>query len=348
MDQATTLRQIVGQTRRAGTAPEGAADGAADGATGAPERNPEPTSGRAGRLRVIAVTSGKGGVGKTNLVLNLCIALSRLERRVFLLDADMGLANVDVLLGMSPRYTIEHVLTGQKELRDIVLDGPGGFKVLPASSGISELSELTYDQQMHLFRALSSLDGEMDYLFIDTGAGISSNVLRFNASAHEIVVIASPEPTSITDAYALMKLLSIKYHLRAFSLIANSVTSEEEGQEVFDRLNKVAGQFLNVTLRYLGPVPLDKLVPKAVRLQRPFLQAFPTAPASVAITRIAALLDRTGAPPDPMARLPDSASEAANPASGTSNSAPGGSNTSPGTPPEGSFWDRLLHWKKVK
>jgi flagellar biosynthesis protein FlhG len=315
MDQATTLRQIVGQTR----------------STAAPALLP-----RASHVRVIAITSGKGGVGKTNIVVNLCIALARMNRRVFLLDADMGLANVDVLLGMTPRYTIEHVLTGRKELLDIVMDGPGGFKVLPASSGISELSELTYEQQMQLFGALSTLDAEMDYLFIDTGAGISSNVLRFNASANEIVLVANAEPTSITDAYALMKLLSIKYHLRVFSLIVNSVASPDEGQAVYERLNKVATQFLNVTLHYLGPVPLDKAVPKSVRQQRPLLELYPTAPASRGLLRIAALLDQ------PAARLP------ANPAP----PAPGGSVRPNGTPstaaPDGSFWDRLLHWKRVK
>ena len=311
MDQATTLRQIVGQTRSQ-------AESAA--------------SQRASRLRVISITSGKGGVGKTNIVLNLCIALSRMHRRVFLLDADMGLANVDVLLGVTPRYTIEHVLSGQKELLDIVVEGPGGLKVLPASSGISELSELTYEQQMRLFRALSALDAEMDYLFIDTGAGISSNVLRFNASAGEIVLVANSEPTSITDAYALMKLLSIKYHLRAFSLIANSVASEEEGRAVYECLRKVTSQFLNVTLRYLGAVPLDKAVSRSVRQQRPLLELFPAAPASRGLMRIAALLDQqTG-------RLP----AAAVPPAG---SAPG---AAPKAAADASFWDRLLHWKKAK
>jgi flagellar biosynthesis protein FlhG len=170
---------------------------------------------------------------------------------------------------------------------------------------------------MQLFGALSTLDAEMDYLFIDTGAGISSNVLRFNASAHEIIIVANAEPTSITDAYALIKLLSIKYHLRNFSLIANSVLSEEEGQAVFDRLNKVAAQFLKVTLRYLGPVPLDKAVPKSVRQQRPLLELFPTSPAARGLLRIAALLDQ--------------------PVTGNN-----------GTSENATFWDRLLHWKRVK
>jgi len=312
MDQATTLRQIVGRQNKAPP------------------------------VRVIAITSGKGGVGKSNIVVNLCVALSRMRRRVFLLDADMGLANVDVLLGIVPRYTLEHVFSGQKELLDIVLDTQAGFKLLPASSGISELSELTHDQQMLLFRGLSALDAEMDYLFIDTGAGISSNVLRFNASAHEIVLIANPEPTSITDVYALMKLLSVKYHLRTFSLIANSVLSEDEGLSVYERLNKVATHFLHVDLRYLGPVPLDKAVPKAVRQQRPVLELYPTAPASLALMRIAALLDR----PTLTAGL---APSSLTPSSLAPSSSTPGSLPSPGlNPPEGSFWDRLLHWKRVK
>lgn len=303
MDQASTLRQMVGQQAKSAA----------------------PPATRAGKLRVIAVTSGKGGVGKTNIVLNLGLALSRMRRRVFLLDADMGLANVDVLLGMTPRYTLAHVLSGQKELLDIALEVAPGFKVLPASSGIAELSELTYEQQMELFRALSTLDADMDYLFIDTGAGISSNVLRFNASAQEIIFIANPEPTSITDVYALMKLLSIKYHLRTFDLIANSVLSEEEGLGVYERLSKVATHFLNVQLRYLGSVPLDKSVAKSVRLQRPLLELFPAAPASRALMRIAALLDQ------PSPGVPPVLSSA-----------------TPAHPADSTFWDRLLHWKRVK
>lgn len=310
MDQATTLRDIVNAQKEQ------------------VRRQP----GIKGPMRVIAITSGKGGVGKTNVVLNLCLALSRLQRRVFLLDADLGLANVDVLLGLSPRYTLEHVLNGQKDIMDIVLEGPAGFKILPSGSGISELSEMSYEQQMRLFRELSRIEDDVDYLFIDTGAGISSNVLRFNASANEIIVVANPEPTSITDAYALMKLLSIKYHIREFGLVANSVNSEEEGQGVYDRLNRVCGQFLQVNLTYLGSIPFDKHVRHAVRQQRPLLELFPQAPAARSITRIAADLDRRaiapGVTPPPA------------PAKGTPASA---------TPlASGSFWDRLLHWKRVK
>lgn len=314
MDQATTLRDIVSARKEQ------------------VRRQP----GIKGPMRVIAVTSGKGGVGKTNVVLNLCLALSRLQRRVFLLDADLGLANVDVLLGLSPRFTLEHVMNGQRDIMDIVLEGPAGMRILPSGSGISELSEMTYDQQMRLFRELSRIEDDVDYLFIDTGAGISSNVLRFNASANEVIIVANPEPTSITDAYALMKLLSIKYHIREFGLIANSVAHEEEGRSVYDRLNRVCGQFLQVTLNYLGSIPLDKHLRQAVRQQQPLLDAFPQSPAARSLTRIAAGLDQTPISAG-VSALPPPASPSGTPAGAPANGIRAGS-----------FWDRLLHWKRVK
>jgi len=304
MDQASTLRHIVSHNK--GQSP------------------PRPRPGRA--MRVICVTSGKGGVGKSNIVLNLSLALSRLERKVFLLDADMGLANVDVLLGLTPRYTLEHVMSGRKDINDIILTGPNGIRILPSGSGISELSEMTFEQQMFLFQELSRLDAEIDYLLIDTGAGISSNVLRFNASAQEVVIVSNPEPTAITDAYALMKLLAIKYHIRGFSLIANSVTSVKDGEAMFQRLESACAQFLQVSLKYLGPVPYDSAVRKAVRQQKVLLDLFPTSPAARSLVRIARRIDgEAGAVPVPLPR--QAAPQAVTPAS---------------------FWDRLLHWKKAK
>ena len=277
-------------------------------------------------MRVIAVTSGKGGVGKTNIVLNLCIALSKLKRRVLLLDADMGLANVDVLLGLTPKYTLEHVMAGEKDISEVMLTGPMGFRILPSGSGISELSEMTFEQQMQLFQQLSQVDDKLDYLFIDTGAGISSNVLRFNASANEVLIVANPEPTSITDAYALMKLLAIKYHIRDFGLIANSVNSQADGQGVYDTLNRVCNQFLKVNLNFLGWIPYDSTIRKTVRRQKPLLELFPQSPAAKSLTRIAALIDRQSTHPPVL----QSAAEADIPADKPAN-----------------FWDRLLHWKKM-
>jgi flagellar biosynthesis protein FlhG len=323
MDQANTLRQIIGHQRSA----------------------QRPRRAERGRMRVIAITSGKGGVGKTNTVLNLSLALSRLQRKVFLLDADMGLANVDVLLGLTPRHTLEHVMDGLKDISDVVVEGPLGLKILPSSSGISELSEMTFEQQMHLFRELSRLDDEIDYLFIDTGAGISSNVLRFNASANEVYLVVNPEPTSITDAYALMKLLAIKYHVHEFGLIANAVSSEQDGLNVFQRLHRVSQQFLRVHLNYLGSIPFDKHIRKAVRQQRALMELFPQSPAGRSITRIAALVDQggllAGVQPPPPAPAPASVNTSFHTSFNTS--AP-----SPSEPASAGFWDRLLHWKKVK
>jgi len=316
MDQANTLRRIVEHNKRQQLTAQ-----------------PLPVA-----PRVIAVTSGKGGVGKTNTVLNLGLALSRLQRRVLLLDADMGLANVDVLLGLTPRYTLEHVLNGQKHLSDVVLQGPLGLKILPSSSGISELSELSFEEQTRLFAELSRIDEEVDYLFIDTGAGISSNVMRFNASANEVYLVVSPEPTSMTDAYALMKLLSIKYHVRDFGLIANSVNSEQDGRSVYDRLNRVCTQYLQARLTYLGSVPFDRHVHKAVRQQRALLDIFPGAPAARSLARIAAVIDQGGLPGPHATPRPG-----LRPAAPATASAAGDS-----TAPRSVFWDRLLHWRKAK
>ena len=316
MDQANTLRRIVQHQQRT-------------------QPTPQPLG---AAPRVIAITSGKGGVGKTNTVLNLSLALSRLQRRVLLLDGDMGLANVDVLLGLTPRFTLEHVLNGQRDVNDVVLQGPHGLRILPSSSGISELSELTVDEQTRLFNELRRVDDEVDYLFIDTGAGISSNVLRFNACAGEVYLVVSPEPTSMTDAYALMKLLSIKYHVRRFGLIANQVNSEQDGRAVYDRLNRVCSQYLQANLTYLGSVPFDRHIHKAVRQQRALMDAYPGAPAAKAIARIAAVVDQGGL----LGRLPATAPRADTRASSAL------TGDSAASPTRSAFWDRLLHWHKVK
>ncbi|MBW2708821.1 MAG: AAA family ATPase, partial [Deltaproteobacteria bacterium] len=174
------------------------------GRGGATEKNKSER--RKPHTRVIAVTSGKGGVGKSNIVANLGFVISRLGKKVLILDADLGLGNLDVLLGLAPKYNLSHVITGAKTISEIVIEGPGKVKILPAPSGIQELSDLTDEQELRMFTALDSLIDSVDYFLIDTGAGISSNVMRFNSSAPEIIVVVSPEPTSITDAYALMKV----------------------------------------------------------------------------------------------------------------------------------------------
>jgi len=182
------------------------------------------------QARVIAITSGKGGVGKTNIVANLGYALCKAGKRVLIFDADLGLGNLDVLLGLTPRYNLSHVLEGQKRLSDIVISGPGQLKILPASSGIQELTRLTHSQKMNLYTDLNVLLADYDIVLIDTAAGISSNVLYFNASANEIMVVVTPEPTSITDAYALMKILSVKYQEKHFRLLVNLAKKRERGR----------------------------------------------------------------------------------------------------------------------
>jgi flagellar biosynthesis protein FlhG len=248
-------------------------------------------------VQVIAVTSGKGGVGKTNVVANLALSLARIGRRVLVLDADLGLGNLDVLLGLVPRHTLEHVLNGQKRLQDILLAGPAGVQILPASSGVADLTALTRDQQIMVRDALEDLASEVDVLLIDTAAGISSNVLFFAAAAQEILVVVSPEPTSMTDAYALMKVLSARYSERRFRLLVNQAKSQRDGLEVYRKIGAVADRFLNISIDFVGVIPADDYVPLAVCRQRAVAELYPQAPSTKAFQRLATAV--TGwQPPD--------------------------------------------------
>ena len=230
--------------------------------------------------RVIAITSGKGGVGKTNIVANLGYALSKLGERVLILDADLGLANLDVLLGIAPKYNFSHVIMGKKNIREITLKGPGDISILPASSGIQELTKLTKEQGLHFLTELDAFLDSFDILLIDTAAGISSNVMYFNTTAQEILVVVSPEPTSITDAYALMKVLSLRYSQNYFKLIVNQTAGEEEAIEVYRQLNLVAERFLDISIEYMGYVLNDVNIKKSVRRQKIVSELFPDTVAS--------------------------------------------------------------------
>jgi len=230
--------------------------------------------------RVIAITSGKGGVGKTNIVANLGFALSKLRKRVLVLDADLGLANLDVLLGLAPKYNFSHVIMGTKNINEITIKGPGGIEILPASSGIQELTKLTKEQGIRFLTELDILLDSFDMLLIDTAAGISSNVMYFNTTAQEIIVVVSPEPTSITDAYALMKVLSLKYSQSYFKLIVNQASGEDEAMEVYRQLNLVAERFLDISIEYLGYVLHDKNIGKSVRQQKIVSELCPETDAS--------------------------------------------------------------------
>ncbi len=241
----------------------------------------EPPSRRhKSHARVIAITSGKGGVGKTNIVANLGFALSNMGQRVLILDADLGLGNLDVLLGIAPKYNISHVIRGERGLGEILEEGPGKMKILPASSGIQELTQLTNEQKVNFLTELDRLLDDMDILLIDTAAGISPNVMDFNVTAHEIIVVVSPEPTSITDAYALMKVLSLKYAEKSCKLLVNMVSSPKEGQDVFRQLGLVTDRFLDIHIDYLGCVLYDDKVTKGVKHQRLVSELFPDAKVS--------------------------------------------------------------------
>ncbi|MDI6762821.1 MAG: MinD/ParA family protein [Thermodesulfobacteriota bacterium] len=231
--------------------------------------------------RVISVTSGKGGVGKTNVVVNLALAFTRLGKKVLVLDADLGLANIDVLLGLAPRYTVEHLFGREKSFSEILIEGPGGMRIMPASSGVSGLVDLNETQKLFLLDEIDLMAENIDILLIDTGAGISSNVLYFNMAAPESIVIATPEPTSMTDAYALIKVLSTRCKKKDFMMLVNFVSDEEEAKGVFKKISKVADHFLkSLSIDYLGFIPFDEKLPLAVRHQKPVLEIFPKAPSS--------------------------------------------------------------------
>lgn len=233
------------------------------------------------RPRVIAITSGKGGVGKTNIVANIGYSLGKYGKKVLIIDADLGLGNLDILLGIAPRYNISHVLNGEKSVDEIIVNGPGNLKILPASSGIQELTRLSQSQRSFLSEELKKIIRSFDVLLIDTAAGISSNVLYFSISAQEIMVVVTPEPTSITDAYALIKVLSIRYRERNFKLIVNFASSVQEANGVYRQLNLVTSRFLNVSVEYFGCVLLDKNIKTCVKKQKIASEWAPYTPASL-------------------------------------------------------------------
>jgi flagellar biosynthesis protein FlhG len=255
------------------------------------QRNTKP-------VKVLAITGGKGGVGKTNISANLAIAMCMLGRRVMLLDADLGLANVDVLLGLQPSHSLGDVVSGERRLQDIIVTGPAGVRVVPGASGLAEMANLTPAQHAGIINAFSELTDDLDALLIDTAAGISDGVLRFCSAANEVLVVVGVEPTAIADAYALIKVLSRDYHQRRFKVLANDVRTEAEGLEVFEKLTRVADRFLNVSLDYLGHVLHDRQLRESVRMQRPFVEAFPDGPASACLRKVARQI--TAMPHNPM------------------------------------------------
>ncbi len=236
---------------------------------------------------VLSITSGKGGVGKTNISVNLACLLAEQGHKVLLLDADLGLANVDVLLGITPPLNLSHFFTNEASLEEIIFTTPYGFSILPASSGVNDLNMLSADKKMALLDSMDVIEDEFDYLLVDTGAGIHDNVLYFNVAAQERLVVLTPEPTSLTDAYALIKVLNTSYDISQFRIIVNMAESAKQAKEVYSRLSVACDHFLtNVSLDFIGTIPRDTSLRKAVIMQKPFTFLNEASPASVAMNQL--------------------------------------------------------------
>ena len=277
MDQAAVLRKIknsANQAYRADIVP------ASHQERRSLERQHDHT-------RVISITSGKGGVGKTHISANLAYLFSRMQKKALILDADMGLANIDVVLGLAPKFNLHHVLSGEKTLQEVLVKGPGNVSILPSASGIQEMANLTADQKRVLLGELDGIDESFDYMLIDTGAGIAGNVMYFNMAAQEIVIVVTPEPTSLTDAYAMIKLLYQGHNEKRMMVLVNMAKNSYEAKEVFKRLCKATEHFLDLTVEYLGHIVLDDKVAEAVRQQKALVEIFPNCPASKCLFTIA-------------------------------------------------------------
>jgi flagellar biosynthesis protein FlhG len=268
VDQANSLRELV-RERSAAAAP----------------------------LRIVAVTSGKGGVGKTHVTCNLAVLAARAGRRVLVIDADLGLANADIVLGIAPHYHLGHLLAGEASLDDILAEGPEGIHVLAASTGVQELTRLDDEQKLRLVGALDAIENRFDLVLLDCAAGIGDNVLFFSGAAQEALLVISSEPTSLTDAYATVKVLSQQAGVDRFSVIVNPVPTEAHGREVFGKLTRVTERFLTAHVSFLGHLPRDENLQRALMAQRSVVDLFPRSPFSRAMQDVTKrLLER---PPPP-------------------------------------------------
>ena len=243
-------------------------------------------------VRVIAVSSGKGGVGKTNVSVNLGVAMAEEGQRVMLLDADLGLANVDVMLGLHPEYDLSHVIQGSRTLEEVIVTGPSGLQIVPASSGTKAMAELGPMEHAGVIRAFSELSHDLDVLIIDTAAGIADSVVSFSRAAQEVIVVVCDEPASITDAYALIKLLSREYGIQRFRVLANMAQSAQEGRELFAKISRVTERYLDVTLDFIGMIPFDDYLRKAVKRQKAVVEAYPRSRAAMAFKTLAQKADK--------------------------------------------------------
>jgi flagellar biosynthesis protein FlhG len=262
------------------------------------------------RARTIVVASGKGGVGKSNLAANLAVALGERGARVLLVDGDLAQANLDLLLGLHPRFDLQHVLSGQKTMDEIVVNGPRNVRLVPAASGVEELADLDDFRREMLLRALSTLDSDADLVIIDTASGVSRQTTEFCRAGHDVIVVTTPEMPAFSDAYALVKLLQKQGGLaRSPHLVVNMANGAEEAEDTAHRIRLVARRFLSLELDCLGVIPFDSSVPRAVRLQEPVIAAFPKSPAAAAYHALAAKLWKS-APSGPKPSIvPESSQE---------------------------------------
>jgi flagellar biosynthesis protein FlhG len=238
------------------------------------------------KTKTIAVASGKGGVGKTSLSVGLAIAIAQHNFSVTLLDADLGLANINVILGIIPKYNLYHVIKGKKKLKEVIIEVPEGIKIIAGASGFHQLANLEQKQRSDFIRAVADLDAD-DFMIIDTGAGVSQNVLSFVMAADEVIVVTTPEPTAITDAYGIIKSIASQSPEKIIRLVVNRVQSVAEGKRVAQRVINIAGQFLNIKVEDLGFIFEDANVPRSVRNQKPFIVSYPKSKASVCLSLVA-------------------------------------------------------------
>ncbi len=248
--------------------------------------------------RVIAVTSGKGGVGKTSISVNLALQLKEQGKKVVILDADFGLANVEIMLGIRPQYNLADLIYNNKSIEEIITEGPMGVGFISGGSGVQDLVNLDKDKLKKLIAKLVKLDSLYDVIIIDTGAGIADSVIEFVLSSPEVLLVVTPEPTSITDAYSLLKAVNRKKEFnreqKDIKVIANRVSGEEEGQEIYDKISIVVSKFLNIQLEYLGHIPMDKHLISAVVEQKPISIQYPNSESALRIKCICGkLLDKS-------------------------------------------------------
>lgn len=236
--------------------------------------------------RVISITSGKGGVGKTICVANLAVVMAKRGYRVLVIDADLGLANIDLHFGLNPKFNLNHFFAGEKPLQDILVQTTCGITVLPAGSGLQQYTHLDSTQKLHLMEEIDLLHGRFDVVLIDTEAGISENVTYFTLAAQEIIVVTTPEPTALSDAYALMKLLSTMFNEKKFKLVVNSVVSENEALDAYQKLILVSSRFIDISIDFLGAIPMDKRFVDSVRKQKTLVELFPKAKPSLAFEEL--------------------------------------------------------------